>query len=272
MDLNSKEIQLQYEGFLQTPLLWKSKEIFGLEQLNLPKKQVTIFEGNIQKNLRLGKRVERFVYNELNQYEAITILKENIQIQDGNTTIGEIDCLLKQWKKPIHLEIVYKFYLYDKTVGSTELEHWIGPNRKDSLVKKLTKLKEKQLPLLFKPQTKPSLEKLKICVNEIKQLVYFKAQLFIPYQQQYSTFKLINNNCINGFYINFQELSQFSECKFYIPTKVNWLQEIKTQVNWVSFKKFKLAIELFIQSKTSPLCWMKQPNGKIYKIFIVWWS
>ncbi len=272
MDLNSKEIQLQYEGFLQTPLLWSSKEIFSLEQLNLSKKQVTIFEENIQKKLRLGKRVERFVCNELNQHKTITILKENIQIQDGNITIGEIDCLLKQQGKPIHLEIVYKFYLYDETAGSTELEHWIGPNRKDSLVKKLTKLKEKQLPLLFKPQTKLSLEKLKICANEIKQLVYFKAQLFVPYQQKHSAFKLINNNCINGFYIYFQELSQFLECKFHIPTKVNWLQETKTQVNWISFKKFKLAIEVFMQNKTSPLCWMKQPNGKIYKIFIVWWS
>ncbi|AMC10564.1 hypothetical protein Lupro_04595 [Lutibacter profundi] len=271
MDLNSKEIQLQYEGFLQTPLLWESENVFNLEQLKLFKKKVSVFEGNIQKKLRLGKRVERFVSNELNQYKAITILKENIQIQDGNTTIGEIDCLLKQQEQPIHLEIVYKFYLYDKTVGLTELEHWIGPNRKDSLVKKLTKLKEKQLPLLLKPQTKPTLEKLKIYVKEIKQLVYFKAQLFIPYQLKNNTFKLINNNCIKGFYIYFQELSQFSECKFHMPTKVNWLQETQTYVNWLSFEKFEQAIEVFMLSKTSPLCWMKQPNGKIYKIFIVWW-
>jgi len=272
MDLNSKEIQLQYEGFLQTPLLWKSKEIFGLEQLNLPKKQVTVFEENIQKKLRLGKRVERFVCNELNQYKTITVLKENIQIQDGNTTIGEIDCLLKQQNKPIHLEIVYKFYLYDKTVGSTELEHWIGPNRKDSLIKKLTKLKGKQLPLLFKPQTKPYLEKIKIHTKEIKQLVYFKAQLFIPFQLKNYTFKLINNNCIKGFYIYFQELSQFSNCKFYIPTKVNWLLETQIFVNWLSYDEFKHRTNVFIQNKTSPLCWVKQPNGKIYKIFIVWWK
>ncbi|WP_457610158.1 DUF1853 family protein [Lutibacter sp.] len=272
MDSNSKEIQLQYEGFLQTPLLWSSKEIFNLEQINLSKKQVTVFEGKIQKKLRLGKRVERFVCNELNQYKTITVLEENIQIQDGNTTIGEIDCLLKQQEKPIHLEIVYKFYLYDKTAGSTELEHWIGPNRKDSLVKKLTKLKEKQLPLLFKPQTKSYLEKIKIHANEIKQLVYFKAQLFIPFQLRNKTFKLINNNCIKGFYIYFQELSQFSECEFHIPTKVNWLQKMNTQVSWISFKKFKLAIEVFMLGKTSPLCWLKQPNGKIYKFFIVWWS
>jgi hypothetical protein len=30
MDLNTKDIQLQYEGFLNTPLLWKSNALFEL--------------------------------------------------------------------------------------------------------------------------------------------------------------------------------------------------------------------------------------------------
>ena len=35
MDLNSKDIQLQYQGFLKTPLLWKGAIVFGLKQLEL---------------------------------------------------------------------------------------------------------------------------------------------------------------------------------------------------------------------------------------------
>ena len=44
----------------------------------------------------------------------------------------------------IHLEIVYKFYLYDNTIGTSEIDHWIGPNRNDSLREKLEKLKSKR--------------------------------------------------------------------------------------------------------------------------------
>ena len=81
--------------------------------------------------------------------KEIKILAENVQIQNEKTTVGEIDCILTTAKKPVHLEIIYKFYLYDKSVGTNELEHWIGPNRRDSLVSKLNKLKDKQLPLLY---------------------------------------------------------------------------------------------------------------------------
>ncbi|MCK5816169.1 MAG: DUF1853 family protein [Flavobacteriaceae bacterium] len=189
------------------------------------------------KNLRLGKRVERFVGHELKQHPAINILKENIQIQNDKITVGEIDCLLKDDETAVHLEIIYKFYLYDISVGSTELEHWIGPNRKDSLISKLTKLKEKQLPLLYNPHTKPTLDALNLKINALQQFVCFKAQLFIPYEKEVDFIEL-NRDCINGFHIHFKELAQFSSCKFYIPSKVNWLQEIQIQVPWLTYHQF----------------------------------
>lgn len=272
MDLNTKDIQLQYEGFLNTPLLWKSEAIFELKQLELPQEKSTKFNSNIAKNLRLGKRVERFISHELQQYSSVKILAENIQIQNGKITVGEIDFIIQQNNTPIHLEVMYKFYLYDKSVGETELAHWIGPNRKDSLVAKLTKLKEKQLPLLFNPQVIPLLKKLNLTTKTIQQQVYFKAQLFVPFQLRNNSFKLINNNCIKGFYIPFSKFSKFDNCKFYIPTKINWLQEVQTQIKWKSYSHILPKIETEIKHKTSPLCWVKQPNGEVYKIFIVWWE
>ncbi len=262
---------MQYEGFLKTPLLWKSAIIFGLKQFEIPEVYPTTFEGSFLKRLRLGFRVERFVSHLLKQHSSIKILAENIQIQKGTTTLGEIDCLLTKNEQPIHLEIIYKFYLYDATIGSSELDHWIGPNRNDTLIKKLTKLKEKQLPLLYKPETKSLLEKFNITTENCKQHVYFKAQLFIPYQLENTTFNFINNDCIVGFYINYKKLTQFKKCKFYIPSKENWLQKIQIQTNWKAFEPFSQTIELLIQNKTSPLCWLKQPNGEVFKFFIVWW-
>jgi len=272
MNPKSKDIQNQYQGYKKTPVLWKDNIVFGLQQFEIPKQNDTVFNDQLSENLRLGKRVERFVSQELKQLLGIDILLENLQVQHDKRTIGELDCILIQNGIPIHLEIIYKFYLYDNHVGSTEIEHWIGPNRNDSLHKKLTKLKEKQLPLLNNEHTKPILEDLKLKVEDIKQQVCFKAQLFTPYNEILPDFTLLNKYCLVGFYIKYAQLEQLRDCKFYIPTKVNWLLEIQTQVHWLNFKAFSQKVTTIVTKKTAPLCWVKFPNGMLKKIFIVWWD
>ncbi len=271
MHLNTKEIQLQYEGFLNTPLLWENKEVYELQQFELSNLKTASFDSVLQKSQRLGKRVESFLSHQLRQDASIKILVENVQIQNKKVTVGELDCILKQHKTPIHLEVIYKFYLYDASVGKTELEHWIGPNRRDSLVAKLSKLKDKQLPLLYNSFTKPLLTKLNLQAETIKQQVHFKAQLFIPYQTKNIEVKPLNSKCIKGFYIHFNELQQFKTCKFHIPSKLNWLLKIQLQTKWQNFEQFLKIIEVFISQKSAPLCWLKYPNGETEKFFVVWW-
>ncbi|SFZ82109.1 DUF1853 family protein [Tenacibaculum maritimum] len=270
MPQKSKELQYQYEGFLQTPFLWQGKGVFGITQYETPNINTHKFTTQIPKKPRLGKLVERFVSFELQQQKTIDILIENVQIQQEKRTLGELDCLLLKNQLPIHLEIIYKFYLYDATVGNTEMEHWISPNRKDSLIQKLTKLKEKQLPLLYHPQTAPLLKKLQLKASHIQQQVYFKAQLFTPLNNT-PTLQNINNKCLSGFYINIDALQQFSNSKFYIPSKHNWLTSPHTQVKWLSFNEYTLQINHYLQEKKAPLCWLKKANGQLLKFFVVWW-
>jgi hypothetical protein len=267
MDFNCKEIQQQYQGFLNTELLWRNM-FYGLQQMSVLAISTTIFEGELTKNPRLGKRVESFVSCYLQQFEAIEIIHENLQIQKEKITIGEIDCILTQNDTPIHLEIVFKYYLYDDSVGSTEIEHWIGPNRNDSLDQKIEKLSAKQLPLLFRKETQKYID---IDVTTIEQKVFFKAQLFVPYSNQSIQFEQLNPDCVTGFYIYQHELSQFENYKFYIPTKINWLLEPHKNVDWLSFETFKEQTEPLINTKKSPLCWIKQPNGELSKFFLIWW-
>lgn len=271
MSENSKDIQLQYEGFLNTPLLWKKNSVFGLTQFEISTEKTHQFNSSSKLEIRLGKRVEQFSFFSFEQDETINILSENIQIQDGKRTVGEIDCLLQKNEQPIHIEIVYKFYLYDKSVGKTEIEHWIGPNRRDSFFQKLTKLKDKQLPLLQNEHSKKYLDTLQLVPEQIKQNVYFKAQLFVPLNELNKTFPSINNKCISGFYIQYQELSQFDNCKFHIPTKVNWLQEVQKNTNWLNYLNFETQLQVFLSQQSAPLCWIKYPNGTIKKFFVVWW-
>jgi len=270
MTLQYKDIEQQFIGYVNTPTLWVSNSVYGLKQFELGKNDTPKFTDKIPTNLRLGKRVERYVSTDFKQSKDITILAENLQIQNNKLTIGEIDCILIKNKIAYHIEIIYKFYLFDDTVGSTELDYWIGPNRNDSLIKKLDKLKDKQLPLLCNTHTTPIIKKLNLSLNKIKQRVFFKAQLFTPYKRSVK-FKQLNKNCVKGFYVKHAQLEQFNKCKFYIPNKTNWLQEVKTQVNWLAYNTFTAEVNTLITAKKSPLCWIKFPNGELEKFFVVWW-
>lgn len=270
MHQKTKDIQKRYEGYLQTASLWKNNAVFNLEQFKIDSrsKKITI---NIDENLRLGKYVERFVSFELSQKSTINMIAENIQIQQEKRTLGELDCILLKDDIPIHLEIIYKFYLYDVSIGNTEIEHFIGPNRKDSLLEKLTKLKEKQLPLLYSKECSEYLSSLNLNPKNIAQQVYFKAQLFVPFSNRNIQLKKLNTICIAGFYINYKELPLFSDFKFFIPVKKDWLIIPHKNVDWQSFVSFKKSSREYLDRNFSPLCWLKKTNGELDKFFLVWW-
>ena len=262
-------IQKRFDGFLHTNSLWENNTVYGLKQFDIEQQSIK-FNAAINEKLRLGKYVERFVSYQLEQESTIDIIAENIQIQQNKRTIGELDCILLDNKKPIHLEVIYKYYLYDYSSGNSEIEHFVGPNRKDALVEKLKKLKEKQLPLLYSKQCLEYLESIDIKASEIEQYVYFKAQLFIPYNTSL-VLNQLNQDCIVGFYIYEKELDVFKEAKFFIPYKKDWLQQPHKNVDWLTFGNFKETIANYLLRKFSPLIWLKKPNGEIYKCFVVWW-
>ncbi|WP_347925870.1 DUF1853 family protein [Pontimicrobium sp. SW4] len=270
MTLTTKQIQQHFDGFLQTPSLWENSAIYNLHQFSIPQKSLQI-NSQIDTKLRLGKYIERFVSFQLQQEKTTHLLAENIQIKRDNVTLGEIDCLLVKDKKPLHLEVIYKFYLYDVSVGNTEIEHFIGPNRKDTLVEKLNKLRQKQLPLLYSKECQSYLKTLDLNALEIEQQVYFKAQLFVPYSKKEMQLETLNQECISGFYIYKYEIEQFTTYKFYIPTKKDWLIVPHPNVNWVNFNVFEHEINIYFIREFSPMVWVKHPSGDIEKLFFVWW-
>ena len=162
--------------------------------------------------------------------------------------------------------------MYDNTVGTNEIEHFIGPNRKDSLVEKLNKLKYKQLPLLHSNECKLYLDQIHLIAEDIEQQVYFKAQLFVPFAKKELELKILNQNCISGFYIYQHDIKQFFNCKFYLPTKKDWLIEPNSNVEWLNFTAFNTEVDKLLARKFSPMVWMKQSNGEIFKLFVVWWK
>lgn len=261
----------RFDGFRNTPYLWKG----SLEGLKMyAPGELTIADYpkvDPISHIRLGKLTEQFVLFELEQDESVRLLKSNIQVFRDQITIGELDCLIRQSEVNIHLEIVYKFYLYDPSV-LTELDRWVGPNRNDSLVLKLNKLKDKQLPLLYHQETAKVLNGLNLRPDEFIQRLCFKAQLFVPFDALDIAFRFVNSDCIKGFYIRPGDLGLFANHTFYVPTKLDWLVEPHPDVTWISPHAFENRISELLASRRSPLCWMKSREGKVQKFFVVWWE
>ncbi|MDB2556095.1 DUF1853 family protein [Flavobacteriaceae bacterium] len=261
--------QQRFEGFLNTPILWKDSEVCSLTQFKI-EQELLSFNEVIDSNQRLGKYVERLVSFQLSQDKSIEIVSENIQISKNKITLGELDCIILKDGKPIHLEIIYKFYLYDAIIGESSLQHWIGPNRKDSLIEKLDKLQQKQLPLLYSKECQEYLRNIDLKSSDISQQVYFKAQLFVPLNTKINHGE-VNPACIVGYYIYRNELSLFKESKFYIPNKKDWLILPHTNVDWLNYDDFFIESKEYLDREFSPMCWIKSKNGELKKFFLVWW-
>ncbi len=270
MQMESNHIQNLYQACCKTPLLWKGNAVLDLMQLEFPTDQHSIFLRKLERQLRLGQLAEQFVFNALELCDTIELLAENIQIQKGKQTLGELDVLMTLDKQPIHLEIVYKFYVYDAAAGPSEIEQWIGPNRKDSLSEKLKKLGDKQLPLLYSNNCKNTLAQLNLDHLNFEQHILFKAQLFMPYQQVVN-FEHLNEACVYGFYINVIQLEEFTDCQFYVPAKIDWFLNPNDNVDWLNYSSFKMAVNVYLENKQSPLFWMKNKTDELTKGFLVWW-
>lgn len=264
-----KDTQLRFEGFLKTPTLWEGAAVFELTQFKIEQKSIGI-DTEIDTKQRLGKYVERFVSHQLVNTEGISLIAENIQISKDRITLGELDCLLYKNGNPIHLEVIYKFYLFDPTKQG--LDCWIGPNKKDCLVEKLEKLQQKQLPLLFSKESEKFLNSISLHSADISQQVYFKAQLFLPLGKNPSINSLINKDCIVGFYCSPQSLTKFKNAKFFIPSKKDWLIIPHTNVDWMGYEKYLEESKIYLERQFSPLCWMKTTTGELKKFFLIWWG
>ncbi len=133
-------IEQHLTSFNNTPEL---KDIIkGVNHFKLTPSIIPLGE-EIPSIYRLGKKIEFLFELILKNSIDYKLLLSNFQIQEGKLTVGEIDYIIKtiNTKRVQHIELSYKFYLLDNSLDADFIGKWIGPNRKDFLHIKKSRLK-----------------------------------------------------------------------------------------------------------------------------------
>ena len=242
-------------------------QTFNLSALNL----ATDLEFQLPTNIRLGHLAEKIVAELIKASTNYKVLYENTQIIEDKKTIGEIDFIIEEinTKQLIHMELAYKFYLFDSNLSSEPIKNWIGPNRNDSLEEKLEKLKGKQFPLLYHNCSKSKFDTIEI--DEVSQALCLLVSLFIPYEYK-ANFSPIYQKYIKGFYLNFEKFTSLDNLAktYYLPSKKEWGMDPSENEIWKDLNGVEKYINTCMKEKQSPLCWQKYKHSYI-AFFIVWW-
>lgn len=270
------KVLFQFSGFLNTPQIWKqnyfSYPLYDLKPLPLSKLPKNL---ELSPTMVLGKRMEVFFQYYVTHFSHEEILAHNEQVIFEKRTLGELDFILKnsQTGNISHVELVYKFYLYDPEIpGKTAC--WIGPNRRDSLPEKLSRLQSNQFPLLHRKETLPLLNRLKIDPSDVSQKLCFKANLFLPKDFKRSKDLIeVNPEAISGFWIRSSEFTKedFGKALFYTPKKPDWPVDPRQNNIWLSFDEIEHQVTDLLKKEQSPLIWMKTEEGTYKRFFTVWW-
>lgn len=263
-------IRSRINSIIKAPLLDDSTTgfpTFDLSELNVNNN--SIFQ--IPTKLRLGHLVEKIVSELIKSSSNYKVLHENLQIFEDKKTIGEVDFLIKEinTQQITHLELVYKFYLFDPKHSPELKKCWIAPNRNDSLVKKLDRLKENDFPLLYHDQTKSLLKDIEI--DQVTQALCLFVSLYIPYEFK-GNFSPIITNAIKGFYLNHKIFNNLdhSNKKYYLPIKTEWGMDPSANETWTSIEVMEELIDRNMKQKRAILCWQKNKDSYL-SFFIVWW-
>lgn len=276
MIIKTKILQEQFTGFLKTGQLHLNEELLPYSSLSLEPINETLSQDFVMpENIRLGQRMEVFMEDALKK-SSYDILAKNLQLIKDKTTLGELDFILKNKKSlaVVHLEMVYKFYLYRPEISGFWWDKLIGPNAKDQLTYKLDKLKQQQFPIALKSYSKLILEEVIGEFEELKQQLCFKAQIYIPINftnaQETESFR----ECIAGTYYLIDELNllDIESLRFYIPVKNDWVRMPDDNEVTLDYNDFYKKISAALKEQRSYMFWVKDYNSiLVTRHFVTWW-
>jgi hypothetical protein len=109
-----------------------------------------------RRSYKVGPAFEALIQYGLTHGLGHECLAFDLQVYDEKRTMGALDLVLRSHDGQIaHWELAYKLYL--QSGDALEWKHWIGPNERDRLNRKVARLLDHQLPLSKRPQAQSAL-------------------------------------------------------------------------------------------------------------------
>ncbi|TYL47526.1 DUF1853 family protein [Marinomonas sp. IMCC 4694] len=129
------------------------RRLFALDQ----QPEALILAVSACKSHFMGRYFETLFSYAIEHLSTLTIQLEHLQIQADGKTLGEIDMLVETPEGGLHqFEIAVKFYLQRPDFHPND---WIGPNKNDSLAKKVSRANAHQLTILHTEEGKAAIAK-----------------------------------------------------------------------------------------------------------------
>ncbi|MBT2340030.1 MULTISPECIES: DUF1853 family protein [Pseudomonas] len=128
------------------------------------------------KTRRLGLYYERLWQFAVQHAPGIELIAANLPIRREGHTLGELDLLLRDGDGIHHLELAIKLYLGPQQGDGQDAAQWLGPGCHDRLDRKLTHLREHQLPISARPESREALAALGIEPSGIE---LFRSELWL---------------------------------------------------------------------------------------------
>ncbi len=204
--------------------IWPQAEWFSSWEVNASGTE------SLKRNQKLGLYFEKALHVWIAQEPKLALIAHNLIVRSKTNTLGEFDLIVRNENWTEHWEIAVKFFLgicNRKNVG-----HWIGPNPRDTLARKLDSLQNRQIRLGKNPDAKRILQQRGIEID--RRRIIFKGRLFHPYKVfKMSRFEVpedINPLHQKGWWLRWEELGHHEELRnsyFKLLEKEEWLAPFK---------------------------------------------
>lgn len=128
---------------------------------------------------RLGLYYERLWQFAIQHAPGVEMIAANLPIRAEGRTLGELDMLLRDSDGIHHVELAMKLYLGPQDADGQDPANWLGPGSHDRLGLKLAHLKQHQLPISAREESRQALAALGI--ESLSAELWLGGYLFYPW-------------------------------------------------------------------------------------------
>ena len=206
----------------------------------------------------------------IRHFSTLTVLLEHVQISEQGKTLGEVDMLVETPEgELLQFEIAIKFYLERPDLYP---DHWIGPNKNDSLRQKVSRARSHQLTIFDTDCAKVQCQNV-IKDRPIKTCLLIYGRLYLSLNNSSNVAERIENTQFGGWvYASKAEALFFDFPCVMLAEKPHWLS-LQNFTRSCALSTTKLIEDFNIDSRPKYLCLWQGSKEVIstpkYSIFVV---